>query len=178
MEADAIVAYRTGRGDTWSVHETQRAASGGRFWGSVSLDFCSAQQSRTTCENGVRGVQATTYDSTDAQGPLRIVRPVRHLVVDNRRQREAVDHDPSGRPRRATRSQFHGLDRARHDTAQPLPPILLVPRAELPDPNFKDSIVLVMNHIGPSPAGVIINRPTRIPVARVFPELESQIGRA
>src|SRR4029453_5956480 len=34
-------------------------------------------------------------------------------------------------------------------------------------------IVLVMNHIGPSPAGVIINRPTRIPVARVFPELES-----
>src|SRR4029453_18954475 len=59
------------------------------------------------------------------------------------------------------------------DNAKPLTTILLVARAELPDPNFKDSIVLVMNHIGPSPAGVIINRPTRIPVARVFPELES-----
>ena len=59
------------------------------------------------------------------------------------------------------------------DNAKPLTTILLVARAELPDPNFKDSIVLVMNHIGPSPAGVIINRPTRIPVSRVFPELEA-----
>jgi putative transcriptional regulator len=59
------------------------------------------------------------------------------------------------------------------DNAKPLTTILLVARAELPDPSFKDSIVLVMNHIGPSPAGVIINRPTRIPVSRVFPELET-----
>jgi len=59
------------------------------------------------------------------------------------------------------------------DKAKPLTTILLVARAELHDPSFKDSIVLVMNHIGPSPAGVIINRPTRIPVSRVFPELET-----
>jgi putative transcriptional regulator len=59
------------------------------------------------------------------------------------------------------------------DNAKPLTTILLVARAELPDPNFKDSIVLVMNHIGPSPAGVIINRPTRIPVSRLFPEIET-----
>jgi len=59
------------------------------------------------------------------------------------------------------------------DNAKPLNTILLVARAELSDPSFRDSIVLVMNHIGPSPAGVIINRPTRIPVSRVFPELES-----
>ena len=59
------------------------------------------------------------------------------------------------------------------DNAKPLTTILLIARAELPDPNFKDSIVLVMNHIGPSPAGVIINRPTRIPVSRLFPELET-----
>jgi len=55
------------------------------------------------------------------------------------------------------------------DNAKPLTTILLVARADLPDPSFKDSIVLVMNDIGPSPAGVIINRPTRIPVSRVFP---------
>ena len=50
--------------------------------------------------------------------------------------------------------------------------MLLVARAELPDPNFRDSIVLVMNHLGPAPAGVIINRPTRIPLSRLFPEIE------
>jgi putative transcriptional regulator len=59
------------------------------------------------------------------------------------------------------------------DNAKPLTTILLIARAELPDPNFKDSIVLVMNHIGPSPAGVIINKPTSIPVSRLFPELEA-----
>lgn len=59
------------------------------------------------------------------------------------------------------------------DNAKPLTTILLVARADMPDLNFKDSIVLVMNDIGPSPAGVIINRPTRIPVSRVFPEFES-----
>jgi putative transcriptional regulator len=58
------------------------------------------------------------------------------------------------------------------DDAKPLTAILLVARAELPDPNFKDSIVLVMNHIGPAPAGIIINKPTRIPVSHLFPELE------
>jgi putative transcriptional regulator len=50
--------------------------------------------------------------------------------------------------------------------------ILLVSRAELPDPNFKDSVVLVMNNIGPAPVGVIINRPTTIGVSRLFSDLE------
>jgi putative transcriptional regulator len=50
--------------------------------------------------------------------------------------------------------------------------ILLVARADLPDPNFRDSIVLVMNNIGSAPAGVMINRPTRIPVSRLFPDEE------
>jgi putative transcriptional regulator len=58
------------------------------------------------------------------------------------------------------------------DDTKPLTTILLVARAELADSNFKDSVVLVMNNIGPAPAGVIINRPTRIAVARLFPDLE------
>ena len=32
--------------------------------------------------------------------------------------------------------------------------------------------MLVMNNIGPAPLGVIVNRPTRIAVARLFPDLE------
>jgi len=50
--------------------------------------------------------------------------------------------------------------------------ILIVARAELPDPNFKDSVVLVMNNVAPVPAGLIVNRPTRIPVSRLFPDIE------
>jgi len=51
--------------------------------------------------------------------------------------------------------------------------ILLVARAELPDPNFKDSVVLVMNQIGPGPLGVIINKPTKIPLSELFPDIEN-----
>jgi putative transcriptional regulator len=58
------------------------------------------------------------------------------------------------------------------DDTKPLTTILLVARSELADSNFKDSVVLVMNNIGPAPAGVIINRPTRIAVSRLFPDLE------
>ena len=58
------------------------------------------------------------------------------------------------------------------DDTKPLTTILLVARAELPDSNFKDSVVLVMNNIGPAPAGVITNRPTKIAVSRLFPDLK------
>jgi len=58
------------------------------------------------------------------------------------------------------------------DDAKAMSAILLVARAELPDSNFRDSVVLVMNNIGPAPIGVIINRPTRIGVSSLFPDLE------
>lgn len=58
------------------------------------------------------------------------------------------------------------------DEPKPVTTILLVARADLPDGNFKDSMVLVMNNIGPVPGGLIINRPTRVPVSRLFPDLE------
>ena len=58
------------------------------------------------------------------------------------------------------------------DTAKPVTTILIVARAELPDSNFRDSVVLVMNNIGPAPAGLIINRPTRIPVSQLFPDVK------
>ena len=58
------------------------------------------------------------------------------------------------------------------DKAKPLTTILIVARAELPDPNFKDSLVVVMNNIASAPVGLIVNRPTRIAVSRLFPDLE------
>ncbi len=58
------------------------------------------------------------------------------------------------------------------DETKPMTTMLLVASADLPDPNFKASTVLVMNHLGPAPAGVILNRPSPIPVSQIFPELE------
>ncbi len=58
------------------------------------------------------------------------------------------------------------------DDAKPLTAILIVARAELPDPHFRDSIVLVMNNLGSAPAGVIVNRPTKVAVSHLFTELE------
>jgi putative transcriptional regulator len=49
--------------------------------------------------------------------------------------------------------------------------ILLIARGDLEDPNFADSVVLVMNNIGSAPVGIIINRPTEITVSKLFPDL-------
>ena len=66
-----------------------------------------------------------------------------------------------------------GLPRATPaDDAKPLTAILIKARAQLPDPFFADSVVLVMNNLGPAPVGVVINRPTPLPVARLFPDLK------
>jgi putative transcriptional regulator len=55
---------------------------------------------------------------------------------------------------------------------KPRSAILLIARDNLPDSNFADSVVLVMNNLGPAPVGIIINRPTPIPVSRLFPDLK------
>jgi putative transcriptional regulator len=54
--------------------------------------------------------------------------------------------------------------------------ILLVAEDDLSDSDFADSVVLVMNNLGPAPVGVIVNRPTPITVAQLgaqlFPSLK------
>jgi putative transcriptional regulator len=55
--------------------------------------------------------------------------------------------------------------------------ILLLARPELRDPNFAGSVVMVLNNLGPSPAGLVVNRPTRVTVAQLFPEIETIAGR-
>jgi putative transcriptional regulator len=60
--------------------------------------------------------------------------------------------------------------------AKPLTTILLIAQPELRDPNFGDSVVLVMNHLATGPKGIIVNRPTRVTVASVFPHIQ-QLAR-
>lgn len=55
--------------------------------------------------------------------------------------------------------------------AEPLTAIFLVARGRLSDPYFGHSVVLVMNNLGPAPVGIIINRPTSVPVSRLFPDI-------
>jgi len=55
---------------------------------------------------------------------------------------------------------------------KPLRAILLVAGEALHDPDFGDSVLLVMNNLGPGPVGIIINRPMQIPVSRLFPNLK------
>lgn len=56
--------------------------------------------------------------------------------------------------------------------AKPPTAILLVAKHDLSDPDFSDSVVLVMNNLGPAPVGIIVNRPTPVPVSRLFPDLK------
>lgn len=54
---------------------------------------------------------------------------------------------------------------------EPATAMLISARSELPDPFFKDSVVLVMNNVAPVPAGVILNRPTNIDVSLLLPDI-------
>jgi len=56
--------------------------------------------------------------------------------------------------------------------SKPVTAILLTARADVSDSDFADSVVLVMNNLGPAPIGVIVNKPTAIPVAKLFPDLK------
>jgi putative transcriptional regulator len=56
--------------------------------------------------------------------------------------------------------------------AKPLTAILIVAGDELPDSDFANAVVLVMNNLAPAPVGIIINRPMPMPVSRLFPELK------
>lgn len=56
--------------------------------------------------------------------------------------------------------------------AKPRTAIFIVASEQVTDPNFADSVVLVMNNLGPAPIGIIINRPTEVPVSRMFPNLK------
>ena len=56
--------------------------------------------------------------------------------------------------------------------AKPSTAILIVAQAQVTDPNFADSVVLVMNNLGPAPVGIITNRPTPVPLSRLFPNLK------
>jgi putative transcriptional regulator len=59
------------------------------------------------------------------------------------------------------------------DDGKHLTAILLVAQVPSDDPFFSESVVLVMNNLGPSPVGIIVNRPTEVAVSKLFPEVKS-----
>ncbi len=57
------------------------------------------------------------------------------------------------------------------DVPKSLTAILLIGKSELPDDDFANSVVLVMNNLGPAPIGIVVNRPTRFTVPQLFPDV-------
>lgn len=53
----------------------------------------------------------------------------------------------------------------------------LVARRDLPDPNFDEAVILLVHFDREGAMGLVINRRTRIPMSRVFEELEKASGR-
>jgi putative AlgH/UPF0301 family transcriptional regulator len=54
---------------------------------------------------------------------------------------------------------------------------LLVASRDLLDPNFAQTVVLLVRYSDDSVVGLVINRRTQIPLARVFPELKEAKGQ-
>jgi putative transcriptional regulator len=63
------------------------------------------------------------------------------------------------------------------DDASPMRSIFLIARKDLPDPFFRDSVVLVTHRGDAAPVGVIINKPTPVALGRKIPDLESSAAR-
>jgi putative transcriptional regulator len=63
------------------------------------------------------------------------------------------------------------------DEASPMRSIFLIARKDLPDPFFRDSVVLVTHRGDAAPVGVIINKPTPVALGRKIPGLESPAAR-
>jgi putative transcriptional regulator len=61
-------------------------------------------------------------------------------------------------------------------TVVPEAGMLLVARPELPDPRFREAVILLVQHGPGGTAGLILNRPSRLALAEVLPELPSASG--
>jgi len=58
------------------------------------------------------------------------------------------------------------------DDGKSLTGMLLVAGDDVEDSDFTDAVVLVLNNLGPAPAGVIINKPMQVGVSQLFPKLK------
>src|SRR5688572_7408256 len=56
---------------------------------------------------------------------------------------------------------------------EPAKSIFLVARKDLPDPNFRDAVVLVLQRGQSGPVGVIINKPTNVVLSRVLTDIDA-----
>ncbi len=55
---------------------------------------------------------------------------------------------------------------------------LLVAARNLPDPNFADTVVLLVEYSGDGAAGLVLNRPSSVPLSRALPGIEQASGVA
>lgn len=70
---------------------------------------------------------------------------------------------------------WHGASQAVTDLAKGK---FLVAGRDLRDPNFAETVVLLIEYTADGAMGVVINRPTAVPLSEVFPEIEELRQRA
>ncbi len=56
--------------------------------------------------------------------------------------------------------------------------MFLVANPDLQDPNFSRTVVLITHHGTRGTVGVVINRPTNVPLARALPDTKALAGRS
>jgi len=61
-------------------------------------------------------------------------------------------------------------------TVAPEAGMLLIARPDLPDPRFRDAVILLVQHGPQGAAGLILNRPSRMPLPEVLPKLPPGTG--
>lgn len=62
--------------------------------------------------------------------------------------------------------------------AEPGPGMFLIAEPSLSDPNFRETVVLIILHDPSGTFGIIVNRPTPTPLSRVLPDLEGLSSRS
>lgn len=74
----------------------------------------------------------------------------------------------------ATSTPTPGLPPAQ--VATPAPGLFLVATRAMPDPRFQRSVILLLDHDDRGTLGLIVNRPTTLPLEHAMPELERSSG--
>lgn len=59
----------------------------------------------------------------------------------------------------------------------PVQGMLLVAKRDLPDPNFAETVVLLLDYGRKGAVGLILNRPSQLPVARIFRDMAAAKSR-
>lgn len=60
---------------------------------------------------------------------------------------------------------------------EPVPGMFLVARRSLQDPNFRESVILILQHDADGTLGLVVNRPGNVTLSEAVPDVNSRAGQ-